>query len=99
MVRKYSEANRIGFMHLRNIRILEDTSFEESGHLTREGSLDMNSIVKALIDTGFTGYFRPDHGRMIWGEIGKPGYGLFDRALGSAYINGLIEANGGKIEK
>ena len=29
---------------------------------------------------------------MIWGESGKPGYGLFDRALGAAYINGLFEA-------
>ena len=34
----------------------------------------------------------PDHGRMIWGETGKPGYGLFDRALGAAYINGLFES-------
>ncbi len=54
--------------------------------------------VKALVETGFDGYFRPDHGRMIWGETGKPGYGLYDRALGTAYINGLIEANGGVIE-
>ena len=29
---------------------------------------------------------------MIWGEQGRPGYGLFDRALGAAYINGLWEA-------
>jgi mannonate dehydratase len=29
---------------------------------------------------------------MIWGETGKPGYGLFDRALGAAYLNGLMEA-------
>ncbi len=36
---------------------------------------------------------------MIWGETGKPGYGLYDRALGTAYVNGLIEANGGTIEK
>lgn len=36
----------------------------------------MNAIVKALVETGFEGYFRPDHGRMIWGESGKPGYGL-----------------------
>ena len=89
---------RIGLMHLRNVKILEDTSFEESGHLTQNGSLDMNAIVKALVETGFDGYFRPDHGRMIWGENGKPGYGLFDRALGTAYLNGLIEANGGVIE-
>ena len=79
--------------------ILPDTSFEESGHLSSHGSLDMNEIIKALVETGFTGYFRPDHGRMIWGETGKPGYGLFDRALGSAYINGLVEANGGVIEE
>ncbi len=99
MVRKYSAMGRIGFMHLRNVKILEDTSFEESGHLTSHGSLDMNAIVKALVETGFQGYFRPDHGRMIWGETGKPGYGLFDRALGSAYLNGLIEANDGVIEE
>ena len=29
---------------------------------------------------------------MIWGEVGKPGYGLFDRALGAVYLNGLFEA-------
>lgn len=98
LVRKYSALNRIGFMHLRNVRILEDGSFEESGHWTGEGSLDMNAIVKALVETGFEGWFRPDHGRDIWGEGGRPGYGLFDRALGTAYINGLIEANGGRLE-
>ena len=99
MIRKYSAQNRIGFMHLRNVKILPDTSFEESGHLSCKGSLDMNAIIKALVETGFEGYFRPDHGRMIWGETGKPGYGLYDRALGSAYINGLIEANGGKLDE
>ncbi len=99
MVDKYAAANRIGFMHLRNVKILPDTSFEESGHLTQKGSLDMNAIIKALVKNNFNGYFRPDHGRMIWGETGKPGYGLFDRALGSAYINGLVEANGGVIEE
>ena len=41
---------------------------------------------------GFTGYVRPDHGRNIWGEEGKPGYGLYDRALGAAYLSGLFEA-------
>lgn len=98
LVRKYGAMGRIGFMHLRNVKILPDESFEESGHLSQNGSLDMNAIVKALVETDFTGYFRPDHGRMIWNETGKPGYGLYDRALGSAYLNGLIEANGGTIE-
>lgn len=92
MVRKYSAMDRIAFMHIRQVTLLEDGSFEESGHLSKCGSLDMYEIVKALTDTGFDGYVRPDHGRMIWGEKGKPGYGLYDRALGAAYINGLFEA-------
>ena len=52
----------------------------------------MYEIVKALIDTGFDGCIRPDHGRMIWDEQARPGYGLYDRALGVAYLNGLWEA-------
>ena len=92
MVRKYSAMGRIAFMHIRNVKIMEDGSFEERAHLSSCGSLDIYEIVKALVETGFDGYVRPDHGRMIWGETGKPGYGLFDRALGATYINGLFEA-------
>jgi len=55
-------------------------------------SIDLYEIVKALHDIGFEGPIRPDHGRMIWGEVGMPGYGLYDRALSACYINGLIEA-------
>ena len=48
--------------------------------------------MKALYDTGFDGIIRPDHGRMIWGEKAMPGYGLYDRALGAAYLCGLWES-------
>ena len=92
MIRKYSAMGRIAFMHIRNVKIMEDGSFEERAHLSSCGSLDIYEIVKALVETGFDGYVRPDHGRMIWGETGKPGYGLYDRALGATYINGLFEA-------
>ncbi len=92
MVRKYSAMDRIAFMHIRNVLVMDDGSFEESGHLSKCGSIDMYEVVKALVETGFDGYVRPDHGRMIWGETGRPGYGLYDRALGAAYINGLFEA-------
>ncbi len=90
IVRKYGE--RAHFIHLRNIKLTGENCFEESAHLSASGSLDMYEIVRAMHDIGFDGYVRPDHGRMIWGETGKPGYGLFDRALGAAYINGLWEA-------
>ena len=92
MVKKYAEKDRIAFMHIRNVKIMEDGSFEERAHLSTCGSLDMYEVVKALAEAGYDGYVRPDHGRMIWGETGKPGYGLFDRALGATYINGLFEA-------
>lgn len=92
MAAKYSKMNRVHFAHLRNITLLEDSSFEETSHKSECGSLDMWEIVKALVDNGFDGYVRPDHGRMIWGETGRPGYGLYDRALGAAYLNGLFEA-------
>ncbi len=92
MIDKYASMGRIAFMHIRNVKIMEDGSFEERAHLSSCGSLDMYEIVKILVKHNYDGYVRPDHGRMIWGETGKPGYGLFDRALGATYINGLFEA-------
>lgn len=88
----HSFADRIHFAHIRNIKITGDRCFEEAGHKTDCGSLDICGIVKAYCDEGWDGYVRPDHGRMIWGETGRPGYGLYDRALGAVYINGLWEA-------
>lgn len=85
-------AKRIPFAHLRNIRRTGERQFEEVGHPSACGSLDMYAIVKSLVEGGFDGYVRPDHGRMIWGESGRYGYGLYDRALGAAYLTGLFEA-------
>ena len=83
---------RIHFAHVRNLYFHSPTNFEEAAHLSSDGTFDMYEIVKALYDIGFEGPIRPDHGRMIWGEVAMPGYGLYDRALGAAYINGLWEA-------
>jgi mannonate dehydratase len=83
---------RIHFAHVRNLKFNFPGDFEEAAHLSSDGSFDMYAIIKALFDIGFDGPIRPDHGRMIWGETAMPGYGLYDRALGAAYINGLWEA-------
>lgn len=83
---------RIHFAHVRNLRFNTPTDFEEAAHLSDDGSFDMYEIMKALYDIGFEGPIRPDHGRMIWGEVAMPGYGLYDRALGATYLNGLWEA-------
>ena len=93
MVNKYSKQKRIHFVHLRNIRYTDEhDSFCECGHFGKEGSLPISKIVEILVKNDFDGFVRPDHGRNIFGEDGKPGYGLYDRALGCAYINGLFEA-------
>ena len=92
LVREFGAQGRIHFCHLRNVKVNEAGDFEETAHRSDCGSLDMAAIVRAYHDVGFEGYARPDHGRMIWGETGKPGYGLYDRALGAVYLNGLWEA-------
>jgi len=92
LVREFGAMGRIHFAHLRNIRVTPQGDFEETAHPSACGSLDMAAIVRAYHEVGFDGYVRPDHGRMIWGETGKPGYGLYDRALGAVYLNGLWEA-------
>lgn len=83
---------RIHFAHVRNLKFNSPTDFEEAAHLSSDGTFDMYEIMKALYDIGFDGPIRPDHGRMIWGEVAMPGYGLYDRALGATYLNGLWEA-------
>lgn len=84
---------RIHFAHVRNLRFNDGMrDFEESAHLSDDGTFDMHAIMKAFHDIGFNGPMRPDHGRMIWGEKAMPGYGLYDRALGAAYLCGLWES-------
>lgn len=88
LVYKYAKMGRIAFIHVRNIRF-KDGGFEECAINSPDGSLDIYRIMKALYDAKFDGYLRPDHGRMIFGETGKPGYGLYDRALALSYLNGI----------
>ncbi|WP_449540413.1 mannonate dehydratase [Ferdinandcohnia sp. Marseille-Q9671] len=90
MIREFG--SRIHFAHIRNIKRYENGNFIETSHRASDGSLDIVDIVKAYHDIGFTGYARPDHGRHIWDEICRPGYGLYDRALGIMYIWGIWDS-------
>jgi len=92
IIRRFGGMGRVACMHIRNIKHLGHRRFRESSHLSTDGSIDMFEVVKAVYDICPDVYIRPDHGRMIWDEEGRPGYGLYDRALGVAYLNGLWEA-------
>jgi mannonate dehydratase len=89
MVRRLG--NRIHFAHCRNVRITGERKFHETPHPSALGGVDLRAVLAALRDVGFAGPMRPDHGRMIWGERGRAGYGLYDRALGATYLQGLWE--------
>ncbi|MFS0615063.1 mannonate dehydratase [Lederbergia ruris] len=90
MIREF--ADRIPFAHIRNVKRFANGDFIETSHRTKDGSVDIYEIVKAYHDCGFTGYARPDHGRHIWDEECRPGYGLYDRALGIMYLWGIWDS-------
>lgn len=91
MIRSLGARGRIHFVHCRNVKRSGERDFSEVAHPSSFGDVDMLSVMRALRDVGFDGCIRPDHGRMIWGETGRPGYGLYDRALGATYLQGLWE--------
>ena len=96
---------RLHFAHLRNVARLDagqgpdGRDFTETSH--PDGDVDLGGVVAALAGAGFDGPLRPDHGRQIWSERQggarsdalRPGYGLFDRALGATYLLGLWKAH------
>ncbi|WP_297988008.1 mannonate dehydratase [uncultured Anoxybacillus sp.] len=90
--RYFLERKRVPFVHVRNIKTFENGNFEETSHRSCDGSLNICEIVKVLHELDFKGYIRPDHGRTIWGEKARPGYGLYDRALGIMYLLGIWDS-------
>ncbi len=83
--------NRIYFGHIRNVKVFDNGDFIETSHRSCDGSVDICKVVQAYHDIHFKGYVRPDHGRHLWNEDAhcRPGYGLYDRALGAMYIWGI----------
>lgn len=96
MIRSLGGRGRIHFAHCRNVRVTGPRQFHETPHPSACGDVDLREVLRALREVGYDGPMRPDHGRMIWGEHGRPGYGLFDRALGASYLQGLWEGLAGE---
>nr|WP_321445126.1 mannonate dehydratase [uncultured Cohaesibacter sp.] len=94
-------ADKIHFVHLRNVRKFADGSFEEAAHL--EGDTDMAALVSVLLTeeerrrsegrTDADIVFRPDHGHELLDDAAKqthPGYPLVGRMRGLAELRGLM---------
>lgn len=89
IIRKHCD--RIAFAHIRNVKHFPNGDFSEASHRDCDGDTGILEIVKAYHDCNYQGYVRPDHGRHIWGEKCRPGYGLYDRALGIMYLLGCFD--------
>lgn len=85
-------APHVHFVHARNVLRRGERDFDEVPHISAHGSIKLARTVMTLARACPGVPIRPDHGRMIWGETGRPGYGLYDRALGATYLQGLIDA-------
>ncbi|SMP21296.1 mannonate dehydratase [Shimia sagamensis] len=96
-------ANRIHFVHLRNVRKDPNGSFEEAAHL--DGDTDMVALIRVILqeearrrDAGRSDHdipFRPDHGHHMLSDLTRdliPGYPLIGRLKGLAELRGVIRA-------
>ncbi len=101
MARRFAE--RIHFVHLRNVKTEADGSFIESDHL--DGDVNMVSLVSVLRReeerrkqagrADSTIPFRPDHGHLLIDDQAKtvnPGYSCIGRLKGLAELRGVIAA-------
>ncbi len=88
-------ADRVHFLHLRNVRREADGSFYEDNHL--EGSTDMYAIVEEIVkyekSSGKKIPMRPDHGHQMVDDLAKNhaycGYTAIGRLKGLAELRGL----------
>lgn len=96
-------AERIHFVHLRNVAKEADGSFQEAEHLG--GDTDMVKVVDVLLheqkrrkDAGRADWrmpMRPDHGHELLDDAGKgsfPGYSAIGRLKGLAEMRGVMVA-------
>ncbi|MEM9525989.1 MAG: mannonate dehydratase [Bacteroidota bacterium] len=81
-------ADRIHFLHFRNVTKGADGSFTESGHL--QGDVDMAAVMEPLLHRNIP--YRPDHGFTLLDDLKRetnPGYSLYGRMKGLAELEGL----------
>jgi mannonate dehydratase len=96
-------ADRVHFVHLRNVSTDPDGSFVEDDHLV--GNADMVKLLAILLREGARRReegredhlipFRPDHGHLLLDDQNKstlPGYSAIGRLKGLAELRGVIQA-------
>lgn len=79
LIREFREA--IAWVHLRTVKTTGDKQFHEADHADPEANVDLLEVVRSLVEVGFEGVFRSDHGLDVLYETDEAtsGYPAIDR--------------------
>jgi len=79
MIHEFSES--IAWMHIRTVKTTGEKQFHEADHADPEGNVDLLAVMKALMEEGWSGVFRSDHGLALLHETDAEtnGYPAIDR--------------------
>lgn len=74
-------ANDIAWVHLRAVKTTGEKRFHEVDHADPDANVDLLAVVRTLLEVGFDGAFRSDHGLDVLYETerGMRGYPAIDR--------------------
>ena len=92
MIREFSES--IAWMHIRTVKTTGEKRFHESDHADPQGNVDLLAVVETLLQAGWDGAFRSDHGLDLLHETetGTHGYPAIDRYVANKLLWGYAQA-------
>lgn len=95
MLREFKE--RITWLHLRTVKTTGEKTFHEADHADEGANVSLFKVVQTLVELGWEGTFRSDHGLDLLNEteLEMRGYPAIDRYVANkmiwAYWRGLKE--------
>ncbi len=92
MIREF--ADRIAWMHIRSVKTTGHKQFHEADHADPEANVDLLGVMQTLMEIGWDGVFRSDHGLDLFFEtnLGTHGYPAIDRYAANKLLWGYWQA-------
>jgi mannonate dehydratase len=98
MINKYGTMERIHYALLRDVKVKDDGTFEETVHCSPYDSRGMARILTAYHEVGFQRNARFDHSRMSDSVRLGRNCDLYDRAVGTMYLTGILSTLESRIK-
>lgn len=96
MIREFKDS--IAWMHLRTVKTTGEKCFHEADHADLSANLDLLAVMRTLVQVGWDGVFRSDHGLDLLQEndSGTNGYPVIDRYVANKMLWAYERALKGK---